>query len=136
MNVKEYSIIPDTDTNSNRSKCDDDFIIYNMKLTDELMEKLTRGQVDLNNLQEIDFIHTEKGVDVSAIIVVKMVLIILTSLCLVVEDWNGNFSFHESERNSTDPFTFQLFRILVQIASGRPGHAQTQSEIGIGSWEG
>lgn len=59
MEAKEYSIIS---LNEESSK---DLCIYNMKLTEELVEKLMKGQKDLNNLQGIEFIHTEKGIDVS-----------------------------------------------------------------------
>lgn len=65
MEFKEYSII--SDSKNDESSSSNDFIIYNMKLTDELVEKLMKGQKDLNNLQGIEFIHTGKGSDVKKI---------------------------------------------------------------------
>ena len=64
MESKEYSIIstPSSDSVDDGDLAEDssDSFIYNIKLTEELMEKLTKGQNDLNNLQGIEFIHTDK----------------------------------------------------------------------------
>ena len=49
MDSKEYSIIADT------SDSNDSVLIYNMKLTEELVEKLMKGQKDLDNLTGIEF---------------------------------------------------------------------------------
>lgn len=60
MEIKEYSIV----SNNTSEESTNDLLIYNIKLTDELIEKLAKGQKDWNNLQGIEFIHSDKGNDV------------------------------------------------------------------------
>lgn len=68
MDSKEYSIIADT------SDSNDSVLIYNMKLTEELVEKLMKGQKDLDNLTGIEFSFSTsgdgKGIEVSFIALV------------------------------------------------------------------
>ena len=59
MDPKDYTII----SSENASKSEN--IIYNIKLTEELVEKLMKGQEDLNNLKGIEFSISDKGIDVS-----------------------------------------------------------------------
>ena len=49
MDPQEYSISID------KTCSNDSILIYNMKLTEELVEKLTKGQKNLNNLSGIEF---------------------------------------------------------------------------------
>ena len=64
MDPQEYSITLEKN-NSN-----DSILIYNMKLTEELVEKLRKGQRDLNNLTGIEFSLSTavegKGIEVNS----------------------------------------------------------------------
>ena len=62
MKPKEYSIVDDKGKGEK-----EDSEIYNIKLTEELVEKMIKGQRDLNNLNGIEFIISEsdKGTDVN-----------------------------------------------------------------------
>ena len=59
MEAKEYSIMTSTETFSNGVDHQKD--IYNIKLTEELVKKLMKGQKDLNNLNGIEFSISNKG---------------------------------------------------------------------------
>lgn len=49
MDPQEYSISVD------KKEANDSILIYYIKMTDELVEKLMKGQKDLNNLTGIEF---------------------------------------------------------------------------------
>ena len=64
MDPQEYSITLE------KNSSNDSILIYNMKLTEELVEKLRKGQQDLNNLTGIEFSLSTavegKGIEVNS----------------------------------------------------------------------
>lgn len=70
MEAKNYSIVNSSvELNSNNFENE---TIYNIKLTDELVKKLIKGQKDLNNLTGIEFcISNNGGIDVNSALIFK-----------------------------------------------------------------
>ena len=66
MDQQEYSIT----VNADKSDSTGSILIYNLKLTEELVAKLMKGQGDLNNLKGIEFsfctCEEGKGIEVSS----------------------------------------------------------------------
>lgn len=131
MDSKEYSIIADT------SDSNDSVLIYNMKLTEELVEKLMKGQKDLDNLTGIEFSFSTsgdgKGIEVRFIALMRKWQ---RTLCIVeTENRIGCFSIYESKRNPTGPFTlfFPIESCLKFPEITWECHTQIESKVGIRS---
>lgn len=81
MDPKIYSIASPTSKTDGVSKSKKQSIV-SLKLTDELVEKLMKGQKDLNNLVGVEFIMSNNGsMDVKTRILVTMINIQLNILC-------------------------------------------------------
>lgn len=60
MEAKDYSIVATSEVDNGNE------VIYNIKLTDELVKKLMKGQKDLDNLHGVEFSISDKcGIDVT-----------------------------------------------------------------------